>query len=127
VNLSSHFTADRGEPLYVDGALLRQLVLVGILSAAFFALFSYGGIRSPDGEVQFRTAEALATRGTFAVRSRVPRLKDFGLPAGTDGRYYSLFGPAQPIACVPLIDAARCINRTGWYNPVSQKGDPGKP
>ena len=101
-----------------DAPTLRQAAGLGVLSAVFYLLFSYGGIRSPDSEVVFRTAEALATRGTFAVTTRISGLENFGLPAGLDGRYYSLFGPGQSLASVPFVEIGLLLNETKWYDRV---------
>ena len=79
-----------------------------------YILMSYGGIRSPDSEVVFRTTEAIATRGTFAVTEELS-WKGFGLTRGTDDRLYSLFGPAQAVAAVPFYGLARLINSTEWH------------
>lgn len=79
-----------------------------------YTLMGYGGIRSPDSEVVFRTTEALATRGTFAVSEKLS-WKKFGLSVGKDGKRYSLFGPAEAVAAVPLYGIARLINTTRWY------------
>ena len=96
---------------------MKNAIRVSIFAMIIFCLMSYGGIRSPDGEVVFRTTEALAVNGTFAVSGDLS-WKGFGLYKGKDGKRYSLFGPAQAIAAVPLYQIARLINMTGWF----QKG-----
>lgn len=68
-----------------------------------YTLFMYGGIRSPDSEVVFRTSEALATRNTFAVPEKLAAWPQFGLPKGRDGQRYSVFGPGQALAAMPLV------------------------
>jgi hypothetical protein len=102
----------------IDKSTIRQLAGIGMMTAMVYVIFSYGGIRSPDSEVVFRTAEAFATKGTFAVTARLPRLESFGLPTGKDGRYYSLFGPGQPLASVPFVELGLLINKTEWYKSV---------
>ncbi len=94
-------------------------------------MFSYGGIRSPDGEVVFLTGQALATRCSFGLASKPIELRNFGqpskpsemqtfgLPAGTNGRFYSIFGPGQSMASVPFIELAQVINKTHWYEGIS--------
>ena len=67
-----------------------------------YALTHYGGIRSPDGEVLFRTCEALARDGSFAVAEGLA-WRGFGTAAGRDGRLYAVFGPLQAVACVPFV------------------------
>jgi hypothetical protein len=73
---------------------MKYTIRLAIASILVFSLFSYWGIRSPDGEVVFRTTQALATEGTFAV-SQGLTWEGFGLSEGRDGRLYSLFGPGH--------------------------------
>jgi hypothetical protein len=106
---------------------IRQFVSLSLTTAVVYLLFSYGGIRSPDSEVVFRTAEALATTGSFGLTLQPPELKNFGksplhgpksnfgMPAGKDGRFYSIFGPGQALASVPFVELAMWINNSGWY------------
>jgi hypothetical protein len=75
---------------------------------------SYMGIRVPDSEIVFRTTEALANKGTFAVSEELT-WKGFGLAQGKDGNRYSLFGPLEAIAAVPIYKIAQFINDTEWY------------
>lgn len=84
-----------------------------------FICFNYGGVRSPDCEVSFRTALALSEEGRFGLSHDLERWKRFGLPKGVDDYHYSLFGPLQPIALVPLVKVANLINGTGWYEEVN--------
>lgn len=86
-----------------------------LLSFATYLLFSYGGIRSPDSEIVFRTAEALAMRGTFALQEDLAAWPGFGAPQGLDGRRYSVFGPAQAIVAAPLVRLGLAVNGTRWY------------
>jgi hypothetical protein len=115
----------------IDKHTARHVSGLGLLTAIVYILFSYGGIRSPDGEVVFLTGQALATRCSlgltskpielhnFGQPSRPTEMQTFGLPAGTDGRYYSIFGPGQSVAIVPFIEIARVINKTRWYEGIS--------
>jgi hypothetical protein len=66
-----------------------------------YALTTYGGIRSPDGEVVYRSCEALGARGTFAVAEGL-EWRGFGTAPGRDGHFYPVFGPLQTVACVPF-------------------------
>jgi len=87
-------------------------------SLAIYTLTTYGGTRSPDSEVVYRTAEALAERGTFAVNRDLETWRGFGLAEGRDGGRYSVFGPLEPILLVPFVELADLVNRTGWYEHV---------
>jgi tetratricopeptide (TPR) repeat protein len=92
----------------------RYLWLVLTVAAAAFLLTHYGGVRSPDSEVVFRTAEQLATRGSFAIDT-LHTWPGFGTAKGVDGQNYSVFGPLQSIVLVPFIAVAQQINATHWY------------
>ncbi len=93
---------------------VKYAIQLSIFACVIFALFSYWGIRSPDGEVIFRTTQALATQGEFAVSDDAV-LNGFGLSRGKDGKLYSLFGPGEAIAAAPLYRLAEAIERTDWY------------
>jgi hypothetical protein len=77
-----------------------------VVALVVYGLTSYGGIRSPDSEVVFRTCEALATRGSLVVE---PLEKDpgFGVAPGRDGRLYSVFGPLESLACATFYPFSR--------------------
>jgi len=97
----------------------RKIFLLG---TAVYALFSYGGIRSPDCEVTFRTAEALAFQGTPGVSRPLERWPTFdGFREGHDGRLYSVFGPAESYALSLFLPLAEAINRTGWYEAIPER------
>ena len=89
--------------------------LLFLLSLVTYALLSYGGVRSPDSEIVFRTAEALATRGSFALEKDLELWPGFGAPVGRDGRRYSIFGPGQAIVAAPLVTLGQLADRTRWY------------
>ena len=93
----------------------RHVTVLIAASLIFFGLMSYWGIRSPDSEVMFRTAEALATRGSFALEEEL-HWKGFGIHQGKDGKLYSLFGPGQAVLAVPLYKFAQLVERTKWYS-----------
>lgn len=101
------------------GSTTRCSITFFATTVIVYGMMSYGGIRSPDGEVMFRTAESLANHGSFAVSEMID-WKDFGLPQGVDGRRYSIFGPGQAIASVPFVKIGQLINRTKWYESVPQ-------
>ncbi len=84
-----------------------------ILGCVIYPLFSYFGIRSPDSEIMFRTAQSLALHGSFAVPSEL-NWKGFGLPKGTDGRRYSVFGPGQAVAALPLVKMVLSLQTHGY-------------
>jgi hypothetical protein len=93
---------------------MRYALRLTIFAAGVFSVLSYWGIRAPDSEVVFRTTQALATNDNFSVSDNLD-WKGFGLSRGKDGKLYSLFGPGEAIAAVPLYKIAESINRTGWY------------
>lgn len=93
---------------------MKYAIRLSILAIVVFSMLSYWGIRAPDSEVVFRTTQALATNGNFAVSDDLD-WKGFGLSKGKDGKLYSLFGPGEAIAAVPLYKIAESINRTSWY------------
>ncbi len=92
----------------------RRQGLVFVLAAILYAATSYAGVRSPDEEVVFETCDALLHRHTFAVEGQ-STWEGFGLAPGRDGRSYSIFGPLQPIACVPFLAAADLADHTRWF------------
>jgi len=61
-----------------------------------------GRISSPDAEIVFRTAESLVEDGDWSI-SPIKRWTAFGTTRGRDGRFYSLFGPAEAVAMVPFF------------------------
>lgn len=79
--------------------------IIFLINLFFYALFNYGGIRSPDSEIVFRTTESLVLRNEFAVPEPIS-FNYFGLGPGMDGKRYSIFGPAQSILAIPLLKAA---------------------
>lgn len=89
-----------------------QLFLACLLT---YMLFSFYGIRSPDSEVVFRTTASLADYRTFSVTERMD-WADFGVAKGVDGKYYSVFGPGQAVAAVPLYWISKIIAKSGWYH-----------
>jgi len=76
---------------------------------------SYWGIRARDSEMIFRTTQALATSGSFAVSQELSFWRGFGLATGKDGKRYSIFGPGQAVIAVPLYKLAELVNASQWY------------
>jgi len=83
-------------------------LIIFIVNLFFYVLFNYGGIRSPDCEIVFRTTESLLNRKGFAVQEPID-WQYFGLAKGIDNEYYSIFGPAQSVLAVPLLKFAHYI------------------
>ncbi len=83
-----------------------------------YTLTAYGGIRSTDSEIVFRTAQAMLDEGSLAVSEGV-LWEGFGLAQGIDGRYYSIFGPTQSLMMVPFIMAAEAVNASSWIQRFS--------
>jgi hypothetical protein len=83
-----------------------------------YTLTAYGGIRSTDSEIVFRTAQAMLDEGSLAVSEGV-LWEGFGLAPGIDGRYYSIFGPTQSLMMVPFIKAAEAVNASSWIQRFS--------
>lgn len=103
-----------------SGRSPRTALLLFGVTLAVYGLTTYGGVRSPDEEVVFLTAEALAHHGTFALASGPEGLPDFGVARGVDGRLYSVFGPLQSIALVPAVWVADVLaDRVGPEVPIS--------
>ena len=75
---------------------------LGLAVAAVYALFSYGGIRSPDGEVLYRTAESLVRDGDFSIEP-LEAWPGFGVAQGRGGVWYGKYGPGVPLVAAPLV------------------------
>ena len=82
-----------------------------ISSFIFYSLMTYGGVRSADSEIVFRTAESLATQGTFTV-SEGFKDWDFGLVKGRHGRRYAWFGPGEELMLTPIVKISQHINKS---------------
>ena len=99
--------------------------LVFTLCLGLFILMAYGGIRTADGEIVFRTGEALATRGSLALTEDLAAWPGFAVARGVDGRIYSVFAPGQSLVLAPIVRLAQTLNQTrwienrGWEVPVS--------
>jgi len=87
--------------------LVALVALVGLVTAV-------GSIRSPDAEVSFRTALALARHGSFAVDDQLESWPGFGLPVGRDGHRYSIFGPLLPLVQAPMVRVVDALLPPEW-------------
>jgi len=81
----------------------RRLAPLFFVTLAVYILFSYGGIRSPDSEVAYRTAAGLLDRGAFAAEGYLAGYPRFGYAPGTDGKLYSRYQPLQPLVLAPFL------------------------
>lgn len=77
--------------------------IIFLISLIVYGLFNYGGIRSPDSEIVFRTTESLVLRHEFSVPEPIS-FNYFGLGPGKDQKRYSIFGPTQSILSIPLLE-----------------------
>jgi len=96
-----------------SGKIWRPLTIF-LVCLATYLVTSYGGIRSPDGEMVFLTAQSLAESASFAL-GKTSSWSAFGHARGKNGRNYSLFGPGESILLAPFAAAGEIINRSGWY------------
>ena len=80
-------------------------IIIFVTNLIIYSLFNYGGIRSPDSEIVFRTTESLILRNEFAVPEPID-WENFGLSPGTDNKRYSIFGPGESILATPILKIA---------------------
>lgn len=80
-------------------------VIIFFINLIIYSLFNYGGIRSPDSEIVFRTTESLVLRNDFSVPEAI-NWRNFGLAPGKDSKLYSIFGPGESVLAVPLLALA---------------------
>ena len=92
-------------------------VALAALCLGLYWLTGYGGVRSPDCEVVFRTAESLALRGTWAIQP-LEDWPQFGTAVGTDGRRYSKFGPLPSVVLAPAVWMGKALERAGGVERV---------
>ena len=99
-------------------------LIIFSVTLIYYTIFNYGGIRSPDSETVFRTTESLVNRNEFAVPKAI-NWQNFGLAKGIDNNRYSIFGPAQSILAVPLLEFAYYLKKNSFqiidsnYIPIS--------
>lgn len=84
----------------IESAYSRALFFFCIL---IYTATAYGGIRSPDAEIIFRSAETFADKGSLAVEKPIEYLEEFGIARALDGNNYPVFGPLQSIAALPFV------------------------
>ncbi len=99
----------------LDKGSSNQVWILFAVCLLVYTLTAYGGVRSTDSEIVFRTAESLADEGSFAVDEGV-LWEGFGLARGKDGRSYSIFGPTQSLMLVPFILGAEAIDAPEWIH-----------
>jgi hypothetical protein len=83
----------------------RVAAAFGFALFCFYAITGTGHTSLSDGYVIFLTSRSLLDRGDFAIRP------DFlgNARRGTDGEYYSKYGPALAFAHLPMIAAGRLL------------------
>ena len=86
----------------------RTAILLFFTALTVYLCTMYGGIRSPDSEVVFRTAEALLQQGSFNIQY-LDSWPYFGVSPSQDGSQYGIFGPLLSILLIPLLALAH------WY------------
>lgn len=96
------------------GGTLTCLGLL-VLCLLAYEIMSYGGVRSPDSEIVFRTSDALVTRGSLAVEQDLEGWPGFGVAKGVDGRHYSIFGPLEAVAASPLTALGHVLADRGVF------------
>lgn len=103
--------------------MVRTRILLWVMTFAVFVAAGYGGVRSSDGEIQFRTAERLAFHSTWAVEKELESWPGFGLATGIDGNRYSVFSPLQPLALASVLrfldPVAQRLAQSGFAVPNS--------
>src|SRR5690242_13997692 len=88
-----------------------------LASFAVYLLTCYGGVRSPDAEVMFLGAQAIAEHGSLALE-RDTDWHGFGVARGRDGRQYSVFGPLTSIVAAPIVLVMERVVRSGAVDGV---------
>ncbi|MBN8548428.1 MAG: hypothetical protein J0M12_03815 [Deltaproteobacteria bacterium] len=90
---------------------MRLALLVFFTSFFVYVVANVAAVRSPDGEIQFRTAESLAFHQRWNVTEDLQVWPGFGLARGIDGERYSIFGPLQPLLLSPMIHLAEPLSQ----------------
>ncbi|MDZ8119379.1 phospholipid carrier-dependent glycosyltransferase [Pontiella agarivorans] len=80
-----------------------------------YSIFSYWGIRAPDSEIMFRSAQGLIHQGDFSVEQELA-WKEFGIATGIDGKNYSIFGPGQAVVSAGLVFLAEQVVDAGFFD-----------
>jgi len=89
-------------------------VIIFFTTLIVYGFFNYGGIRSPDSEIVFRTTESLLHQKDFAVQEPIS-WDYFGLARGKDNKSYSIFGPLESILAVPFLYAADYLKNNNIF------------
>ena len=89
-------------------------VIIFFTNLIVYGFFNYGGIRSPDSEIVFRTTESLLHQHEFAVQEPIS-WDYFGLGPGKDNKRYSIFGPAESILAVPFLYVADYLKNNNIF------------
>jgi hypothetical protein len=84
------------------------LAAFALLAALVYTAFAYGGIRSPDGELMYRTAESLVVEGDFTI-APIASWKNFGVAEGSNGERYAMYGPGLPLLAAPVVALAYAL------------------
>ncbi len=96
---------------------MRRAALIFLLALVAYALTAAGHLFSPDEEVMFRTARALAGGHGFAIEPLMVGEDGFASrpaqPPRPDGREFAQYGIAQPILAVPLVWLGQWLARVG--------------
>lgn len=85
----------------------RLSALLFLQCLCLYSLTNYGGVRSPDSEIVFRSAEALARDGSLAINLELESWPGFGVAQGIDQRLYSIYPPGEMVTlslAIPLAD-----------------------
>lgn len=97
---------------------MKAPLAILLITLACYAFTAGGHLYSPDEELMFRTAEAIATRGSLAIDPiREPDGGTFASrpasPPREDGREYAQYGIGQPLLAVPLVWVGRALASRG--------------
>ncbi|MFH0991085.1 MAG: hypothetical protein V1799_13835 [bacterium] len=100
---------------------LRRMLLLALICFSIYFMTNYGGIRSPDNELVFTSAEHLLHQGTFAVDGGLDAWPGFGIAYAANGHSYPIFGPVQSVVLVPFVAFGEVLASTGWYQTMGEK------
>ncbi len=96
---------------------LRSYLSVWGIVFLVYASTMGGHIFSPDGEIMFRTTEAIVTSGALAIE---PIPTAFATRTGKDGQEYPQYGIGQPILAIPFYVVGRLwVERLDWSDLLS--------
>ena len=95
----------------------RDALSVFLGTWVVFLAVGFGGLRSPDAEIMYRTAESLARHSSFEIEA-IAEWPTFGVATSLDGRTYGKFGPGLSVASSPLVILGGWLSRFGWWEKV---------